>query len=156
MRYNDLPSDAKKERVWVWTSGKGDSKAARSPIGKASPITSGPEQQSSVSQVFSSSLSPCTTKHGGRQPECERQHPQLCVTDWDFCVTPKQKAKRMLFVPTTTPASHYTLDCLSPRWVCPGLYLSAFPFLPYFPMRPVCNRCILALQSTAGVREKVG
>lgn len=68
MRYDDLPSDAKREPVWVWTSGKDDTKPARSPVGKAPPMSSGLEQQSSVSQVFSSHLSPLKVALAHRWP----------------------------------------------------------------------------------------
>ncbi|KAM6086533.1 uncharacterized protein LJ206_007853 [Theristicus caerulescens] len=32
VRYDDLPSDVRREPVWIWTSGKDDTKPARSPV----------------------------------------------------------------------------------------------------------------------------
>ena len=52
MRYDDLLSDAKKEPLWVWTSGEDNTKPARSPVGKVPPISSGLEQQSRVSSAL--------------------------------------------------------------------------------------------------------
>lgn len=89
MSLDDLLLDAKRKPVCVSTSGEDDTKPERSPVGKAPPISSCLEQQSSVSSVFSlcvplkvclSTDDPTTMKDGGRQPELGWQ-PALVVGD---------------------------------------------------------------------------
>lgn len=63
MSFDDLPSDAKREPVCIWTPGEDDTKTARSLVGKAPKVSSGLEQQSSVSQVFSPCMSPSKFAH---------------------------------------------------------------------------------------------
>lgn len=93
MRYNDLPSDAEREPVWVWTSGKDDAKPARSPVGRLS------TQMAPVQR----SMKEGSQNVGGSHPP-----------DRDFFVATKQEAKHVCFAPTTKPASAFILGCLSP------------------------------------------